>query len=248
MTSYVDCADDQQPLRVRADHDALRLRRHARCRCNARWRGSPSCPRDTERTRRALRRGVRDPAQRAGDAPACDRDQEGRARRVGRPRLDAGAPRRGAVHGRPRPPPHERARVHAAGIRDQHAHPPARAPTHGGARRARRAEIDIRPAATQMLRDLQHPAATGEQQSTTSPTRTSRPARARRCLFRLANLHDGTRRSAPATSPSSRSGWCTYGVGDQMSHYGDQRLGTEDPHPVPDPLGRRQRSRGRRRP
>lgn len=79
------------------------------------------------------------------------------------------------------------------------------------------AEIDIRPAATQMLRDLGHPAADGEPvydityENVQAGQRTSQ-------LFRLANHH---RALVVGTGDLSELalGWSTYGVGDQMSHY-----------------------------
>ncbi len=78
-------------------------------------------------------------------------------------------------------------------------------------------ELDIRPAATQMLRDLGHPAAEGKPaydvtyENVQAGERTSH-------LFRLANFH-----SALVVGTGDLSelalGWSTYGVGDQMSHY-----------------------------
>ncbi|MFQ5382388.1 MAG: NAD(+) synthase, partial [Dehalococcoidia bacterium] len=78
-------------------------------------------------------------------------------------------------------------------------------------------EIDIRPSAEQMLRDIGHPAGRGEAvhdvtfENVQAGERTSH-------LFRLANLHD-----APVVGTSDLSelalGWATYGVGDQMAHY-----------------------------
>jgi NAD+ synthase (glutamine-hydrolysing) len=78
-------------------------------------------------------------------------------------------------------------------------------------------ELDIRPAATQMLRDLGHPAADGEPvydvtyENVQAGERTSH-------LFRLANHH---RALVVGTGDLSELalGWSTYGVGDQMSHY-----------------------------
>ena len=78
-------------------------------------------------------------------------------------------------------------------------------------------ELDIRPAATQMLRDLGHPAAEGEPaydvtyENVQAGERTSH-------LFRLANFH---RALVVGTGDLSELalGWSTYGVGDQMSHY-----------------------------
>jgi NAD+ synthase (glutamine-hydrolysing) len=78
-------------------------------------------------------------------------------------------------------------------------------------------ELDIRPAASHMLRDLGHPAATGEPaydvtyENVQAGERTSH-------LFRLANFH---RALVVGTGDLSELalGWSTYGVGDQMSHY-----------------------------
>jgi NAD+ synthase (glutamine-hydrolysing) len=79
------------------------------------------------------------------------------------------------------------------------------------------AEIDIRPSCVQMLKDLGHPFASGEKifdvtfENVQAGERTSH-------LFRLANQHGGL---VVGTSDLSELalGWCTYGVGDQMSHY-----------------------------
>ena len=78
-------------------------------------------------------------------------------------------------------------------------------------------EIDIRPAARQMLADLDHPFAHGEAvydvtfENVQAGLRTD-------YLFRLAN-----RQGALVVGTGDLSelglGWCTYGVGDQMSHY-----------------------------
>jgi NAD+ synthase (glutamine-hydrolysing) len=78
-------------------------------------------------------------------------------------------------------------------------------------------ELDIRPAATQMLRDLGHPAADGEAaydityENVQAGERTSH-------LFRLANFHRGLVLGTGDLSELAL-GWSTYGVGDQMSHY-----------------------------
>jgi NAD+ synthase (glutamine-hydrolysing) len=78
-------------------------------------------------------------------------------------------------------------------------------------------EIDIRPSAAQMLRDLEHPAAGGEPvydityENVQAGERTSH-------LFRLANQHRGLVVGTGDLSELAL-GWSTYGVGDQMSHY-----------------------------
>jgi NAD+ synthase (glutamine-hydrolysing) len=77
--------------------------------------------------------------------------------------------------------------------------------------------IDIRPSCHQMLADIGHPAAAGgavydvTYENVQAGERTSH-------LFRLANLQGAL---VVGTSDLSELalGWCTYGVGDQMSHY-----------------------------
>ena len=79
------------------------------------------------------------------------------------------------------------------------------------------AELDIRPAATQMLRDMGHPFGDGEPvydvtfENVQAGLRTD-------YLFRLANQHDGIVIGTGDLSELAL-GWCTYGVGDQMAHY-----------------------------
>jgi len=79
-------------------------------------------------------------------------------------------------------------------------------------------EIDIRPAAHQMLADIHHPFATGQKlydvtfENVQAGLRTD-------YLFRLANQHDGLVIGTGDLSELAL-GWCTYGVGDHMSHYG----------------------------
>ncbi len=80
------------------------------------------------------------------------------------------------------------------------------------------AEIDIRPAARQMLADMDHPFARGEAvyditfENVQAGLRTD-------YLFRLANQREGFVLGTGDLSELAL-GWCTYGVGDQMSHYG----------------------------
>lgn len=78
-------------------------------------------------------------------------------------------------------------------------------------------EIDIRPSCMQMLRDIGHPYAEGEKlyditfENIQAGERTSH-------LFRIANM-----RNALVVGTGDLSelalGWCTYGIGDHMSHY-----------------------------
>ncbi|MDB5430944.1 MAG: synthase [Caulobacter sp.] len=80
------------------------------------------------------------------------------------------------------------------------------------------AELDIRPAANQMLADLGHPAAKGEAAYDVTFENVQAGLRTD-YLFRLANQHGGL---VVGTGDLSELGlgWCTYGVGDHMSHYG----------------------------
>ncbi len=79
-------------------------------------------------------------------------------------------------------------------------------------------EIDIKPAARQMLADMRHPFAKGEPvydvtfENVQAGLRTD-------YLFRLANHNRGFVVGTGDLSELAL-GWCTYGVGDQMAHYG----------------------------
>lgn len=79
-------------------------------------------------------------------------------------------------------------------------------------------EIDIRPAARQMLRDMGHPFADGEAQYDIAFENVQAGLRTD-YLFRLANHHSGFVIGTGDLSELAL-GWCTYGVGDHMSHYG----------------------------
>lgn len=78
-------------------------------------------------------------------------------------------------------------------------------------------EIDIRPSAIQMMKDIGHPFANGEPaydvtfENVQAGERTSH-------LFRIANLQNGLVVGTGDLSELAL-GWATYGVGDHMSHY-----------------------------
>lgn len=78
-------------------------------------------------------------------------------------------------------------------------------------------EIDMTPACRQMLEDIGHPFARGEPvyditfENVQAGARTS-------VLFRLANRHNALVLGTGDLSELAL-GWCTYGVGDHMSHY-----------------------------
>jgi NAD+ synthase (glutamine-hydrolysing) len=79
------------------------------------------------------------------------------------------------------------------------------------------AEIDIRPAANQIFGDIGHASATGAKlydvtfENVQAGLRTD-------YLFRLAN-HNGALVVGTGDLSELALGWCTYGVGDHMSHY-----------------------------
>jgi NAD+ synthase (glutamine-hydrolysing) len=78
-------------------------------------------------------------------------------------------------------------------------------------------ELDIRPVALQMLKDIGHPFSDGKRvyditfENVQAGLRTD-------FLFRLANQNDGMVIGTGDLSELAL-GWCTYGVGDQMAHY-----------------------------
>jgi NAD+ synthase (glutamine-hydrolysing) len=78
-------------------------------------------------------------------------------------------------------------------------------------------ELDIRPSAEQMLRDIEHPAADGEPQYDITYENVQAGGRTS-LLFRLANRH-GALVLGTGDLSELALGWSTYGVGDQMSHY-----------------------------
>jgi NAD+ synthase (glutamine-hydrolysing) len=79
------------------------------------------------------------------------------------------------------------------------------------------AEIDIRPAARQLLQDIGHASATGEARYDITYENVQAGLRTD-YLFRLAN-HNGGLVVGTGDLSELGLGWCTYGVGDQMSHY-----------------------------
>ena len=79
-------------------------------------------------------------------------------------------------------------------------------------------EIDIRPAARQMLADMGHAFARGEPAYDVTFENVQAGLRTD-YLFRLANQRGGMVLGTGDLSELAL-GWCTYGVGDHMSHYG----------------------------
>lgn len=78
-------------------------------------------------------------------------------------------------------------------------------------------EVDIRPLASQMLSDLDHPFAKGEAAYDVTFENVQAGLRTD-YLFRLANHENGLVIGTGDLSEIAL-GWCTYGVGDHMSHY-----------------------------
>ncbi|MDR5804277.1 NAD(+) synthase [Caballeronia sp. LZ001] len=78
-------------------------------------------------------------------------------------------------------------------------------------------EVDIRPSCIQMLKDLGHPYSTGEEQYDITFENVQAGERTNH-LFRLANYSNGIVIGTGDLSELAL-GWCTYGVGDHMSHY-----------------------------
>ena len=78
-------------------------------------------------------------------------------------------------------------------------------------------EIDITPTARLMLREMDHPFASGEPVHDVTFENVQAGLRTD-YLFRLANQHKGIVLGTGDLSELAL-GWCTYGVGDQMSHY-----------------------------
>jgi NAD+ synthase (glutamine-hydrolysing) len=79
-------------------------------------------------------------------------------------------------------------------------------------------EIDIRPAALKMLEDIGHAFASGEPVHDVTFENLQAGLRTD-YLFRLAGQHSGFVVGTGDLSELAL-GWCTYGVGDHMSHYG----------------------------
>ncbi|MBV9568253.1 MAG: NAD(+) synthase [Hyphomicrobiales bacterium] len=78
-------------------------------------------------------------------------------------------------------------------------------------------EIDIRPIVRQTLQEIGHPNASGHPVYDVTFENVQAGARTA-LLFRLANFHNAIVMGTGDLSELAL-GWCTYGVGDQMSHY-----------------------------
>ena len=142
---------------------------------------------------------------------------EGRHRRLRRARLDPRADRRRPGDGPARPAAQRHPRVHAAGLRDRRRAPRAMPCGSCEALGVTFEEIDIRPTAELMLDGHRPPVRRGEKvydvtfENVQAGLRTD-------YLFRLANQRGGIVLGTGDLSELAL-GWCTYGVGDQMSHY-----------------------------
>ena len=114
------------------------------------------------------------------------------------------------------PAPHRHPRLHDARLRDRRRRQvyATRLATSLGVTFA---ELDIRPAAEQMLKDLDHPYSDGDKVYDVTFENVQAGLRYD-YLFRLAN-HRGGIVVGTGDLSELALGWCTYGVGDQMSHY-----------------------------
>ncbi|PKN76658.1 MAG: NAD(+) synthase [Deltaproteobacteria bacterium HGW-Deltaproteobacteria-10] len=78
-------------------------------------------------------------------------------------------------------------------------------------------EIDIKPASMQMFKDIKHPFARGKKIYDTTFENIQAGQRTSH-LFRLANMREALVLGTGDLSELAL-GWCTYGIGDHMSHY-----------------------------
>ena len=111
----------------------------------------------------------------------------------------------------------EHPRLHDAGIRDVRGHEVQRVEADE-ALGVTGEEIDIKPAALQMLEGHRPSVRAGRAGLSTSRSRTCR----RDCAPTTCSASPTSARrscSAPAILSELALGWCTYGVGDHMSHY-----------------------------
>jgi NAD+ synthase (glutamine-hydrolysing) len=78
-------------------------------------------------------------------------------------------------------------------------------------------EVDIRPSCIQMMKDIGHPYSEGKEEYDITFENVQAGERTNH-LFRMANHHNGIVVGTGDLSELAL-GWCTYGVGDHMSHY-----------------------------
>jgi NH3-dependent NAD+ synthetase len=176
-----------------------------------------------------LLRGLQHPGQRPRAAAARHRRRLGgqtprpaaraqdRHRRLRRARLHPRAHRRCQGVRPARPAAHPHPRLHDARLRDERA-PRATRSAHGVARRSRGRSSTSARGAPRCSRTWATPFGRGEEvydvtfENVQAGLRTD-------YLFRIANQRGGIVLGTGDLSELAL-GWCTYGVGDQMSHYG----------------------------
>ena len=164
-----------------------------------------------------LLRGLQHPGRRPGPAAARDQHRQGGDRRLRRSGLHPRADRRRPGDGPARPAADQHPRRSPCPVSPPATSTKANAWALMRALGITAAELDIRPAARQMLADLEHPFGRGEEvydvtfENVQAGLRTD-------YLFRLANHHHGIVLGTGDLSELAL-GWSTYGVGDQMSHY-----------------------------
>ena len=183
----------------------------------ARSSASPSCPADPARLAQDCYEAYNIQVAGLAQRLRATRHRADRHRRLRRARFHPGADRRGQGHRPAGPAAHQHPRLHHAGLRHQRAAPRPTPSADGGARRHRAR--------------ARHPPGRPADAGRPRP-----PLRARRAGLRHHLRERAGRACAPTTcsaSPTTHGGivlgtgdlselalgWCTYGVGDQMSHY-----------------------------
>ncbi|GAE72193.1 NAD synthetase [Cutibacterium acnes JCM 18916] len=135
-----------------------------------------------------------------------------------RSRLHPRPARRRQSHGPDGPAAHRHPCFHNAGVRYHRPHQKNNALDMCRALGIPCEVLDIRPAATQMLKGMSHPAGDGAEVYDVTFENVQAGLRYD-YLFRIANQRGGIVLGTGDLSELAL-GWCTFGVGDQMSHYG----------------------------
>ena len=215
---FAECALLREGSGRALPHHRLRVRRAAgQRRARAAGRALPLRAVRSRQAARQLLRGLQHPGPGPGAAPAVEPRRERGHRRVGRPRFDARADRLLPRDGPARPAASNimAFTMPGFGTSDKTHRQCLEADERRSASRRARSTSSRRPGRCWPTSAIPSPRA---RRSTTSPSRTCRRACAPTILFRLANQHRGL---VVGTGDLSELGlgWCTYGVGDHMSHY-----------------------------
>ena len=214
--SFGDCADaEARRERFRDRVVRLEARQRRMWASSARSRAFPSCPTDPARlSSRTCYEAYNIQVAGAGAAAARHGLKEAGDRRLRRARFDPGADGRARGDRPAGPAASEHPGLHPAGLRHLRRDQGQRLGADAGARRHR--ARDRHPPAARRCWTTSATRSRAASRSTTSPSRTCRPALRTDYLFRLANHHDGIVVGTGDLSELAL-GWCTYGVGDQMA-------------------------------